>query len=76
MDTSKTSPEFKPVSRTPNAHFSISRTRVETHRPLLRDRQDPPPNLYCSGRCTEATAFEHLCGSCLTEWHDWEKERA
>ena len=37
-------------------------------------RPIPSPEMYCSGRCDEATCFEDLCTACLNEWHDWKRE--
>lgn len=72
-----TSIKLEKLSRTQGGHYSILRTpgTGQAHRSLLRDLRDPPPNMFCSGNCNEATCFEHLCGSCLAEWFDWERER-
>lgn len=77
MSNLKHSTNSAEPSRTRNGRFYTSRI-LETpqeHRQLLRDLRDPPPNMFCSGNCNEATCFEHLCGSCLAEWFDWERER-
>lgn len=31
--------------------------------------------MFCSGRCTEATCFEQLCKACVNEYFDFQKER-
>lgn len=76
MSNLKSSTNLVEQSPTQSVRYFTLRTPHQTHRPVLRDRLDPPPNMFCSGNCTEATCFEALCGSCLQEWHDWNEERS
>ena len=39
-------------------------------------RQIPVKTLmFCSGRCGDATTFEHLCPACVAEFFDYQKEK-
>jgi hypothetical protein len=60
--------------RTLGEFYSSLRTR---HVSLRRRPSLPQPNeaIFCNGRCTEATCFEDLCQSCISEYHEYMAER-
>lgn len=76
--------ESKPLTpsfalyKKPSAHYFTLRTPLDSH----PRRQSHPmttapalPEMFCDGRCTEATCFDDLCVACIAEWCDYQNER-
>lgn len=78
MIESKPSKQSFAVYKKPSAHYFTLRTPLDFHprRQSLPVTTAPvPPEMFCNGRCTDATCFDDLCRACIAEWNDYQEAR-